>query len=205
MAYVKTDWKNRVVEKPRTFTIQENTDGTVTLIPAEGVIHEEGTPVAAGNMNKIEQGIVDAFTAIGSLNKESIGLGNVENYGIATQAQAEAGSVTNKYMTPQRVRQAIGSLGTKMARGTYTGDDTSDRLISTGFPPRFVIITCTSLGHRTYSCFPSGFTSIYGKSGVATSKNCVSPVSTGFRVSNVNSYDEPNDAGEVFEWVAFGD
>jgi hypothetical protein len=42
-----------------------------------------------------------------SLSKSDIGLQNVLNYGIATQAEAEAGTATEKYMTPQRVKQAI--------------------------------------------------------------------------------------------------
>lgn len=58
MAYIKTEWKNREVERPRTYNIQENEDGTVTLIPAEGTIIEPGTPIIAENMNKIEDALV---------------------------------------------------------------------------------------------------------------------------------------------------
>ncbi|MBE1554814.1 hypothetical protein [Sporosarcina limicola] len=58
MAYIPTDWKNREVERPRTFTIQDNPDGTKTLIPAEGVISEPGTPIMATNMNNIEGELV---------------------------------------------------------------------------------------------------------------------------------------------------
>lgn len=54
MAYVKTDWKDKVIERPRTYTIQDNGDGTVTLIPVEGTVYEAGTPVNAFNMNKLE-------------------------------------------------------------------------------------------------------------------------------------------------------
>ncbi|TPE70679.1 hypothetical protein [Halalkalibacterium halodurans] len=39
--------------------------------------------------------------------KADVGLGNVENYGIATQAEAEAGTSNTKYMTPQRTKQAV--------------------------------------------------------------------------------------------------
>ena len=39
-----------------------------------------------------------------------VGLGNVQNYGIATQAQAQAGTANNVYMTPLRVKEAISSL-----------------------------------------------------------------------------------------------
>lgn len=61
--------------------------------------------------------------------KADIGLGNVENYGIATQAEAEAGSVNNKYMTPLRVKQAIDvlqavkSVAGKTGHVTLTKDD----------------------------------------------------------------------------------
>ena len=57
MAYEKTVWKNREVEKPRTFTKVDNPNGTITLTPAEGNIIEPGTPIIASNMNKIEDEI----------------------------------------------------------------------------------------------------------------------------------------------------
>ena len=57
MAYEKTVWKNREVERPRTFQEVENPDGTITLVPAEGNIIEAGTPIIAENMNKIEDEI----------------------------------------------------------------------------------------------------------------------------------------------------
>ncbi len=43
-------------------------------------------------------------------NKTHIGLGNVQDYPVATQAQAEAGSINTAYMTPLRVSEAISSL-----------------------------------------------------------------------------------------------
>lgn len=46
-----------------------------------------------------------------SVTKSQVGLGSVENYGIATENEAKAGSVNNKYMTPQRTKQAIEALG----------------------------------------------------------------------------------------------
>jgi uncharacterized protein YciI len=57
MAYEPTVWKNRVVERPLTFNMVNNPDGTVTLVPAPGVIVEPGTPVNAVNLNKLEQGL----------------------------------------------------------------------------------------------------------------------------------------------------
>lgn len=58
-----------------------------------------------------------------SLLKSDVGLSLVENYAIASQAEAEAGTATNKYMTPQRVAQAIAALGgTGLTNFTAKGD-----------------------------------------------------------------------------------
>jgi hypothetical protein len=52
-----------------------------------------------------------ALSANISITKSDVGLGSVLNYGIATQAEAEAGSIDTKYMTPLKVKQAIDVLG----------------------------------------------------------------------------------------------
>ena len=58
--YVKTEWKDHQVERPRTYSLVENEDGTVTLTPVTGDIYQQGTPVNAVNLNKREAGIADA-------------------------------------------------------------------------------------------------------------------------------------------------
>lgn len=45
------------------------------------------------------------------VNKSQVGLGYVENYGIATKAEAELGISNEKYMTPLRVKEAISKSG----------------------------------------------------------------------------------------------
>lgn len=67
---------------------------------------------------------VNGKTGAVILSKNDIGLGSVENYGIATQAEAEAGIVDNKYMTPLKVKQAIAKQtenlgGGDMLKSTY--------------------------------------------------------------------------------------
>lgn len=42
-----------------------------------------------------------------SVTKAQVGLGSVQNYGVANEEQAVAGTASNLYMTPQRTRQAI--------------------------------------------------------------------------------------------------
>jgi hypothetical protein len=48
----------------------------------------------------------DVWT-VGSLPSSRVGLANVSNFGTASQAEAEAGSAADKYMTPQRTKQAV--------------------------------------------------------------------------------------------------
>ena len=66
MAYTKQTWEDRVVEKPMTYMMTTNEDGTVTLTPVPGTITNEGSKVNAERMNHMEQGIYDAAISGGS-------------------------------------------------------------------------------------------------------------------------------------------
>jgi hypothetical protein len=59
MAYSKRVWSDRTVERPLTYILQNNPDGTVTLIPSEGSIIQVGTPLTAANLNNMENGLAD--------------------------------------------------------------------------------------------------------------------------------------------------
>lgn len=54
-----------------------------------------------------------------SVTKAQVGLGSVENYAVATQAEAQAGVVNVKYMTPQRTKEAIDAMA-GIALATHT-------------------------------------------------------------------------------------
>ena len=62
MSYTKTNWTDRAVQYPNRFTLVNNGDGTYTLTPAPGTVTQTGTPISATNLNKIEQGVLDANT-----------------------------------------------------------------------------------------------------------------------------------------------
>lgn len=47
----------------------------------------------------------------GIYNAATVGLGNVKNYDIASRIDAEDGTADDKYMTPERTKQAINELG----------------------------------------------------------------------------------------------
>ena len=53
---------------------------------------------------------IDSTSNPHGVTKSQVDLGSVANYGIATQAEAEAGTSSSKYMTPQRTSQAINAL-----------------------------------------------------------------------------------------------
>ena len=57
MAYIPNEWKDQVVQRPKTYQINNNDDGSVTLIDSFGLVTELGTPVNQDYMNHIEQGI----------------------------------------------------------------------------------------------------------------------------------------------------
>ena len=57
MNYSKTDWRDRAVERPRTYRVTNNPDGTITLSPEPGTVYEPGTPVNALRLNNIESGL----------------------------------------------------------------------------------------------------------------------------------------------------
>lgn len=63
MGYIPVSWKDRRVERPRTFTQVMNSDGSRTDTPAPGEIQEPGTQLSATNFNHVEDGILDGSIA----------------------------------------------------------------------------------------------------------------------------------------------
>ena len=59
----RTDWKDHVVERPRTYTEVSNPDNSKTFTPSPGEIYQQGTPQSATNFNKIEEALQHISTA----------------------------------------------------------------------------------------------------------------------------------------------
>lgn len=57
MSYTKNTWVDQDVERPKTYEVTNNQDGSITLTDSFGLVQELGTPVNAVNMNHIEDGI----------------------------------------------------------------------------------------------------------------------------------------------------
>ncbi|MBM7106905.1 integrase [Brevibacillus laterosporus] len=62
LAYEKQLHVNRLVDRPNTYTLQQNTDGTVSIVPAWEQI--AGTPVDEIRLNYMEDGIYRAHILI---------------------------------------------------------------------------------------------------------------------------------------------
>lgn len=64
MAFEPILWKDRQIERPNTFTMKNNPDGTYTLIPVPGTIFEPGTALSAQNLNLMQNKIKEEFNAV---------------------------------------------------------------------------------------------------------------------------------------------
>lgn len=53
----RINWKDHVVERPRTYTDTVNGDGSKTYTPAPGEIIQQGTPQSATNFNKMDEAL----------------------------------------------------------------------------------------------------------------------------------------------------
>lgn len=63
-------------------------------------------------------------TGVVTLTGSDVGLGSVQNYGLATKAEAEAGSSNAKYMTPLQTKEAIDALQAVKSVAGKTGEVT---------------------------------------------------------------------------------
>ena len=98
MAYKKTLWKDRVVEKPNTYRSVENPDGTITLYPITGQVIEKGTPVSAANLNKIENGIVELNEQLDSITPYKTEFINVILIGCDNTGVNDCTSILQEYI-----------------------------------------------------------------------------------------------------------
>lgn len=57
MAHKRTKWVDHVVEHPNTYKEVDNGDGTITHQDASGEVIQQGTPISATNLNKLEEAL----------------------------------------------------------------------------------------------------------------------------------------------------
>ena len=116
-------WGN-VTGKPSTFAPSSHSHGAGDLpsatTSAKGVVQLSTSTSSTSTTLAATASAVKAAYDVGNHSHpyapsshthtaSQVGLGNVQNYGIATKAQAEAGTANSVYMTPLRVKEAIAS------------------------------------------------------------------------------------------------
>mgnify|MGYP003577630651 CR=1 FL=1 len=135
MAYVPTNWENREVERPRTYIMTENADGTVTLTPSEGTVFVAGTPLDAANLNKME-----AQIEANDANK------------VNRDGDTFTGPVTGTVINATTNLQEAGvNLSTKyQAKGNYAP---TGNYVTWTADPNGVYITCGTSNGKTYRIY----------------------------------------------------
>lgn len=100
-----------------------DTNTTYTHPTTDGNLHVPATSTT-NNGKFLKAGATAGSIAWSDLSKSDVDLGSLNNYATATQAEAEAGTVSNKFMTPLRVFQAIA----KKIVNNLTSASTTDAL-----------------------------------------------------------------------------
>jgi hypothetical protein len=166
-----------------------------------------GILVTPGDLlNLIEEHKADNANPHG-VTKAQLGLGNVQNYGIATQAEAEAGTANNKYMTPLRTKQLIDST---IVYGSYVGNGAAVRTWNIGFTPRAVSVWAAN--GRQYSWtsgsdyFSGGFFAqgLPLRDGTYSTSDIILEIDTnGFKTTDGADARGINSSGVYYYYLAF--
>ncbi len=110
------------IDSPKTFS--EN----VPLVVTDDDLHADFVNIIYKrliNNDALIKSVQDVHIAASNnphaVTKTQVGLENVQNYSVANQAEAEAGSLATRYMTPQRTSQAIAALSPVKSVASRTG------------------------------------------------------------------------------------
>ena len=127
------------VRADRTFTAGDGLTGGGNLTANRTFTLGTPSTITTSTTNSVSG---ESHTHAISISKGDIGLGSVENFGLSTKAEAEAGTVNNKYMTPLRTKEAIdvlqaiktvnGKTGTVVLTPDDVGSPPTGRTITAG-------------------------------------------------------------------------
>lgn len=112
MAYLQKEWLDHIVEYPNRVRVVPSGDGvTYKLDKDEGELIQQGTPVTANNMNRIEKGVADAHTGVSDLRMYTATLA----VQVATLQGATLGGVGANIF----IEDLADLTGTLVTRGVY--------------------------------------------------------------------------------------
>lgn len=140
MAYEKTVWKDHVVERPKTYRMVENADGTVTLVPVMGQVIQQGTALNAENLNHIEDALAEhdetlgkRLPVAGGTMTGNINMGGMWVYGLSEPTNP-SDAATKKYVDGKRVAYTA-ALGTSWTgSGPYTQTVSLSGILASDMP-----------------------------------------------------------------------
>ncbi len=121
--YKKTDWRDHVTQYDNRFREQNNSDGTISHIPVEGEVIQEGTPQNATNFNNIETGIFSAHETAAELARVAL-----QHEREINALSGETGTITLKNTSAYPFNNSVKSVSLTKPRDT--GEYTVDTYIS---------------------------------------------------------------------------
>lgn len=121
--YKKTDWRDHVTQYDNRFREQNNSDGTISHIPVEGEVIQEGTPQNATNFNNIETGIFSAHETAAELARVAL-----QHEREINALSGETGTITLKNTSAYPFNNSVKSVS--LAKPRDTGEYTVDTYIS---------------------------------------------------------------------------
>lgn len=142
MAYEKTVWKDHVVERPKTYRMVENADGTVTLVPVTGQVIQQGTALNAENLNHIEDALAEhdetlgkRLPVAGGTMTGNINMGGMWVYGLS-EPNNPSDAATKNYVDGKRVTYmwTLDTSWTASGDGSYYKMITVNGILATDLP-----------------------------------------------------------------------
>ncbi len=111
--YNRTQWNDHVVEKPDTYTIVNNPDGTVQLVEAPGEVIQQGTPMSATNFNNMEEGIFAADAGLSVVVQQLL-----QHKRILADIEGEIGQITLTNSQSYPFNNSVQTIALLKARDT---------------------------------------------------------------------------------------
>lgn len=164
MAYTKNTWVDQDVERPKTYEVTKNQDGSITLTDSFGLVKELGTPVNAVNMNHIEDGIDGCairkhnLTETFNLGEWVLG-GTGDDEGIYKSLIANnVGNALTDRDAWEKATDLNGKADTDLSNVTDTG---YIKMAGAGMPSsRYIDLTLGASG-TTYTAPANGYFTVY--------------------------------------------
>lgn len=140
MGYKRIGWKDHVVQRPRTYRVEENSDGSKTMIPEPGAVLQQGTPQSARNFGMMDAGLQavsvafdELLTIVQAQTRDTDELRDKLNKFIAASSDITSISYTKKRITASDGVEYVGIKYTVKTDAVITG------------------IQCTTAGQEDYS------------------------------------------------------